>query len=181
MFNKRSGDKRNRMIDLKNYFRSKNDLHNQLQQLQKKLALYEKGWPPGHFYSPIPSLEQVAQREEIIWSESRKELPGISLQEEQQLSLLSKLSTFYSLQPWEDEKKENLRFYFNNPNFSYGESIILFSMILNFKPKKIIEIGSGFSSCVILDTNELFFDNSISTTFAEPFPELFYSLVKNSD
>jgi hypothetical protein len=169
------------MVGIKKIFTGKNGLYSELQQLRRKLATYEKGWPPGHFYSPIASVEQVAQREEIIWGESQKILPGISLQEEQQVALLSALSTYYSLQPWEDEKKKNLRFHFNNPNFSYGESITLFGMMMHLKPKKIIEIGSGFSSCVILDTNELFFQNSISTTFIEPFPQLFYSLIKNSD
>jgi hypothetical protein len=34
---------------------------------------------------------------------------------------------------------------------------------------------------VMLDTNELFFDNSISLTFIEPFPERFYSLCNAGD
>lgn len=38
-------------------------------------------------------------------------------------------------------------------------------MIKQVKPGRIIEVGSGFSSCVMLDTNELFFDNAIQTTF----------------
>ena len=44
-------------------------------------------------------------------------------------------------------------------------------MIRHFKPKRIIEIGSGFSSANMLDTNELFFGNKIDITFIEPYPE----------
>lgn len=44
-------------------------------------------------------------------------------------------------------------------------------MIRHFKPKRIIEIGSGFSSDNMLDTNELFFDNKIEITFIEPYPK----------
>jgi N-acetylglucosamine-6-phosphate deacetylase len=31
----------------------------EVERLRATLAEYERGWPPGHFYSPIPSLEQV--------------------------------------------------------------------------------------------------------------------------
>ncbi|MEJ7708829.1 MAG: class I SAM-dependent methyltransferase [Pyrinomonadaceae bacterium] len=54
-------------------------------------------------------------------------------------------------------------------------------MIRHLKPKRITEIGSGFSSCVMLDTNEVFFDNSISCTFIEPYPQLLISLMKEED
>jgi hypothetical protein len=48
-------------------------------------------------------------------------------------------------------------------------------------PRRIIEIGSGFSSCVILDTNELFFGSSIKTTFIDPYPRRLMSLIKEND
>jgi len=44
-------------------------------------------------------------------------------------------------------------------------------MMRHFKPQRIIEIGSGHSSAIMLDTNEHFFDNKIHCTFIEPFPE----------
>jgi len=42
-------------------------------------------------------------------------------------------------------KQENVRYYFENDYYSYTDGIILYSMIRYFKPKRIIEIGSGFS------------------------------------
>lgn len=48
-------------------------------------------------------------------------------------------------------------------------------------PKKIIEVGSGFSSCLILDTNDFFFNGQISTTFIEPYPQLLKSLLQKKD
>ena len=50
-------------------------------------------------------------------------------------------------------------------------------MIRHLSPKRIIEVGSGFSSAVMLDTNDLFFDNSIDCTFIEPNPERFKSVM----
>ena len=54
-------------------------------------------------------------------------------------------------------------------------------MIRHLKPQKIIEIGSGFSSAVILDTNEIFMDSSIKCDFIEPYPERLEALLKSSD
>jgi hypothetical protein len=54
-------------------------------------------------------------------------------------------------------------------------------MIRFLKPKRIIEIGSGFSSAVMLDTNELFFNNQINLTFIEPYPERLFSLISEKD
>jgi hypothetical protein len=54
-------------------------------------------------------------------------------------------------------------------------------MIRHLKPRRIIEVGSGYSSCVILDTNELFFRNEIQCTFVEPFSRRLLSLMKKED
>ncbi len=83
--------------------------------------------------------------------------------------------------PFSDQKQGNLRYYFENPFYSYSDGIILYSMIRHFKPKQIIEIGSGFSSAAMLDINELFFSNQISLTLIEPYPERLYSLIHPDD
>src|SRR5207249_3499894 len=49
------------------------------------------------------------------------------------------------------------------------------------KPRRIIEVGSGYSSCAMLDTSELFFGGGIECCFIEPHPELLLSLVKPED
>ena len=43
-------------------------------------------------------------------------------------------------------------------------------MIRNFSPGKIIEVGSGFSSAVMTDTNRLYFDSKIEIVHIEPYP-----------
>jgi hypothetical protein len=55
-------------------------------------------------------------------------------------------------------------------------------MMRTFKPKEIIEIGSGHSSAIMLDTNEICFDNKINLTFIEPYPEeRLMKILKDSD
>jgi hypothetical protein len=83
--------------------------------------------------------------------------------------------------PFQAEKQQGLRYYYENPAYSYSDAILLHCMIRHLRPRRIIEVGSGFSSCMILDTNELLFDGSIETTFIDPCPELLLSLVKQED
>lgn len=138
-------------------------------------------FPPGHFYSPVPNIEDIERDQARIFYEPTRELPGIDLRLEKQLALIQAFRSYYPDIPWGDSKQEKLRYWFKNPAYSYTDGIFLYSMIRHVQPKRIIEVGSGYSSCVTLDTNELFFDGSIDCTFIEPYPKLLRSLIKRND
>ncbi len=144
------------------------------------LTDYQRGWPPGHFYSPIPALEDIAAREEQIFRKPRA-LPGIDLNEAGQLELLEKLGQFHSDQPFPEQQSDTLRFFADNPNYRYGEALTLYGMLRLLRPRRVIEVGSGYSSCVILDTRDHHFEGKIDCTFIEPYPELLMSLIRPGD
>ncbi|MGC4002600.1 MAG: class I SAM-dependent methyltransferase [Pirellulales bacterium] len=83
--------------------------------------------------------------------------------------------------PFGPEKRAGLRYWLENAFYSYTDGIVLYSMIRHLRPQRIIEIGSGFSSAVTLDTNQRFFDSSIKLHFIEPFPERLRSLMTAED
>jgi len=143
-------------------------------------GIQTEAFPPGHFYSPVPSLDDVRQNEERIFH-TPESVPGIDLNVAEQMEFLGTFKAMSGEMPFQQEKQDHLRYYFNNENFSYFDAIALHGMIRHAKPKRIIEVGSGFSSCVTLDTNELFFHGKISCTFIEPYPDLLYSLLKPGD
>lgn len=133
-------------------------------------------FPHGHFHSPVPSRDEVRSRQAVLFESSLRELPGIDLRIDAQLALLERLAVHYLEQPFTDEPTDarraaGLRYYFRNVYYSYSDALFLYSFIRTLEPKRIIEIGSGFSSFVMIDTNELFFERSIQTTFIEPFPD----------
>jgi hypothetical protein len=136
---------------------------------------------PGHFYSPIPSAEEIARLSERLFEPKRREFPGIDLAEPSQLDLLSKLTPFYAEQPFQEVPSPGLRYYFGNDYFSYGDALLLYSVMRFARPRRIIEVGSGFSSFVMLDTNERFFDRRIQLTFIEPNPERLQSRLLPAD
>lgn len=133
---------------------------------------------PGHFYSPLVSEEFIKAYEKQIFENGNKNLPGIDLNEEGQVELLKEFIPFYDEMPFTEEKQPNLRYYLKNEYFDYSDGFFLHSMIRHFKPKRIVEVGSGFSSAMMLDTNDIFFDNKIELTFIEPYPERLNSLLK---
>ncbi|MFM0145466.1 class I SAM-dependent methyltransferase [Paraburkholderia sp. RL18-085-BIA-A] len=138
--------------------------------------------PPGHFYSPIPSLDDVRREEAKLFDTMLKTMPGVDLREQEQLRLLEQFADrFYNDMPFQTNKVEHLRYYFENPMFSYADAISLYSMIRHLKPRQIVEVGSGFSSAVALDTNDLFFGGQIHTTFIEPYNERLLSLINQQD
>ena len=136
---------------------------------------------PGHFYSPIPDLNEIEKYKARLFNDHRPRIEEVDLQTSEQLHLLDKMSKLYMELPFKEEKNSSNRFFFNNPAFGYGDAITLFSLIRIFNPHKYIEVGSGYSSCAALDTDELFLKRHIEFTFIEPYPDLLFSLIKDDD
>ena len=140
------------------------------------------GFPPGHFYSPVVSLEDIKARESHIWKKRKEaDIPGIDFNTEAQLALMSALEKYYPEMPFTPEKQDGIRYYFENDFYSYLDGISLHCMIRHFRPARIVEIGSGFSSAVMMDTGQLFFGNGIRLNFIEPYPERLHALMRPED
>ena len=45
--------------------------------------------PPGHYYSPTISVEDLISREDKIWKPSPRDILGLDLNEDEQLGLLN--------------------------------------------------------------------------------------------
>lgn len=149
-----------------------------------------KGWrfpapapyvEPGHYYSPMPSLADIEAHARVAALPSPESLVGIDLRLDAQLRLLSELRRFYVDQPFAAEHAEGLRYYFENEVYGYSDAILLYCLLRHLQPRRIVEVGSGFSSAVILDTVELFLDWSTRITFVEPYPERLFALMKPGD
>lgn len=137
--------------------------------------------PPGHFYSPIPLLEDLRRREATLFGPPARSLPGIDLNEEGQLRLLREIARFYPELPFPVTRTPPRRYFFENPMYLYSDAICLFGMLRHLQPRRVIEVGSGYSSAAILDTNDLFLEKRIRLTCIEPDPSLLRSLLLPED
>lgn len=139
-------------------------------------------FPAGHYYSTIVSVEDIKQRANTIWKhENTDGIPGIDLNTAGQLRLVAKFADYYNEMPFGKEKHDKIRYYFDNRFYSYTDAIFLYSVIRHYQPRQIMEVGSGFSSAVMLDTNEFFFENRIKLTFIEPYIDRLSTLLKEQD
>ncbi|NIR96429.1 MAG: class I SAM-dependent methyltransferase, partial [Gammaproteobacteria bacterium] len=73
------------------------------------------------------------------------------------------------------------RYYIDNGFFRHGSAFSLYAMLRQFQPKRVIEIGSGFTSALMLDTNDRFLDGKIEFVFIEPNPARLTSLLREDD
>jgi predicted O-methyltransferase YrrM len=137
--------------------------------------------PPGHYYSPIASVADLRTDSARLFAPFPRELPGIDLNERGQLALLSLLEPYYRDLPFGAGPIGELRYGMENPGYAWSDGIFLYAMIRHLAPKRIVEVGSGNSSCLMLDVNELHFGGRLRCTFIEPEPARFLSLIRDSD
>jgi hypothetical protein len=133
-------------------------------------------YPPGDFYSPLPDRAEIPS--EIP---PRRDIPGVDLREEQQLALLEQLGTLAADLPFHEEASAALRYWFGNEWFSYCDATVLHTMLRHFRPRRVVEVGSGFSSAVMLDTRDLFLERTTHYTFIDPYPQRLQSLLRPND
>jgi predicted O-methyltransferase YrrM len=136
---------------------------------------------PGHYYSPIPDYEEVLSKSQVLFDSYVIERPGIDLKRDAQLELVDFFSNYYKEIPFPSRPGENTRYYYANTWFSSADAITLYSVLRHYRPGRVVEIGSGFSSAAMLDTNDVFLDKEIHFTFIEPHPQRLLNLFDHED
>lgn len=103
---------------------------------------------PVHYYSPIPNTQELPDG---VWQQKRLPL-GFDLNEESAFDLLERFNEMYAREyntfPSVSDGGAP-KFYLNNKAYSSGDAEILYAMVRDLKPRKIVEIGSGYSTLLI--------------------------------
>lgn len=136
--------------------------------MRAEVAHWKTWMSPGHFYSPIPSIAEMRAREEELFGAPPEALPAIELNTEGQLALIDQLARFYPDMPFPVERAGGLRFWLHNGTYGYADAILLYAMLRQLRPARVIEVGCGMSSAVMLDTAERFLGSSVDFTFIDP-------------
>lgn len=135
-----------------------------------------KAFPDGHFYSPIVSKAELESNAAWTWPEKPRIL-GIDFNEAEQTRWLTEvlprhLPDFdYPDEP--DGRGNGSGFYIKNPAFSWLDARMLFALLRELRPRRMIEIGSGFSSLLTADVNRRFLNGNLELTCIEPYPRDF--------
>jgi hypothetical protein len=133
-------------------------------------------FPDGHFYSPVVDIAEARRDESRIWTPSRG-LAGIDLRERHQRRLLAREFRRYLRDyRYPDEKPESGGdncFFNHNTEFGWLDSRALFVLLRTLRPRRMIEVGSGFSSLLTADVNQRFLRGRMHFTCIEPYPRPF--------
>ncbi|MBA3963703.1 MAG: class I SAM-dependent methyltransferase [Chthoniobacterales bacterium] len=125
---------------------------------------------PVHFYQPIPDTGDLGG---VLWKEKR-ELVGMDWNHQMQVELLRDVFPRYrqelSAIP-RDREQANGGFYVNNGRFERLDPLIAYCMVRHFQPRRIIEVGGGYSTLLLsLAASK---NGETSLTCIEPYPEDF--------
>jgi hypothetical protein len=134
--------------------------------------------PPGHFYSPIANSDEV-DRHLTLTNPQRfiDSVPEVSIDRSAMVRKWNALVPFMNSAPFRETPTDGLRYGYENDFYSFGDASILHGMLRFHRPKKIIEIGCGYSSACTLDTVDRYLDGNCQLTFIEPFPQRLLDLI----
>ncbi len=136
---------------------------------------------PNHFYFPIPDTRKLKDE---LWNK-QSELVGINMGDERQLDLLRSFVSMYkdeydSFPHERDDVKYPYEYFVNNRRFESVDGEVLYSMIRYFKPKRIYEVGSGYSTYLmaqaIMKNKSENKDYKAELVVIDPYPD---SVIKN--
>jgi predicted O-methyltransferase YrrM len=134
----------------------------------------------GHYYSPLLDLTGLSPDQEGYPHDGVENWEHIDLRGKAQNALYLELLLDHPPMAFPEAKSPMYRYFSKNDFFPVSDAYTLSAMIRRFQPRQIVEVGSGFSSAVTMDT----LDQSHLTaklTFIEPYPERLYSLLTDAD
>ena len=137
--------------------------------------------PPGHFYSPINHPDIILENAGKIWADKTNVILEIDLNESEQYAFLEEIKKYYPEFPFKQKPVSGFNYYCDNGYYGASDSVFLYSMLRHFRPKKVIEIGSGFSSLLMVEVNKHFLKSETQFHFIEPNPERLLKLLQEND
>lgn len=151
-------------------------------------------YPPGHFYSPQPNLDEVAADADRIWPNriwpEVADIAGIDLRVAAQLELLESLAGEMSWWPYDPATspgrprrwaRGGLRYTVENDFFGHTDGQVLTAMLRHLRPQRYLEIGSGWSSALVLDLLDATRELTCEVVFVEPYPDRLRALLRPGD
>jgi predicted O-methyltransferase YrrM len=108
---------------------------------------------PNHYYWPVPDFRELEARK---WP-AEDEPFGVDLGFERQLNFLENVVSQYQAE-WETDSSPffSVSYNYNNGFFETVDAEIAYCLVRHYKPRRIVEVGGGYSSRVMaaaLDLN----------------------------
>lgn len=100
---------------------------------------------PNHFYWPVPDMEELEKREWPIYATP----PGCNFRMREQVKLATDFASRYVPElRWNSQATPD-SYHYHNGYFESFDAEVAYCMVRHWKPRRIIEIGSGYSTRVM--------------------------------
>jgi hypothetical protein len=136
-----------------------------------------KRWLPhplGHFYSPVCDVEALDAERARLWPADTT-CPGIDFEPVAQSQLLREV--FPALLAGFDypahEHDGEHRYWSQNSQFGAADARALFALLRHWRPRRLIEVGAGYSTLLAADVSRRFLGGTLRITAIEPYPRAF--------
>jgi predicted O-methyltransferase YrrM len=134
-------------------------------------------YPDGHFYSPVVDVDEAERDRGRIWPEPGPTgVHGIDFNRAGHLKVLNReFPRYYPDYQYPRARPDDDPTAFYEPNGQYGalDSRVLFVLLRSLRPKRMVEVGSGFSTLLTADVNRRFLGGGLEFTCVEPYPPAF--------
>lgn len=130
-------------------------------------------WPLDHFYSPVPNNRALAREpaRSRVWPPTPRPTPGIDWRGDQQVALVREQLGSQSAIEFPDRPTGDPRDYHAaNEMFSRLDAWMLQGILRHYRPRRMIEVGCGWSSLLTARVNREYLDGGLHFTCVEPYP-----------
>ena len=137
--------------------------------------------PPGHFYSPIVNPDDPHVKAAFrARDQGDLEADGVALDARLVMDWLQRLAKHYGNPKFPEQPEPGWRYHMDNPAFAFGDGIVYACMIQELRPKRIVEVGAGYSTCLAMDVLDRSGGGG-ELTIIEPFPDVLLRLLPPDD
>ena len=125
---------------------------------------------PANFYSAVPTVEEVESSFEYTEDEPPYLLDSV-FGAERMRGFLAEIQQYAAEfdPPEEGDSEDPSGFFWMNATFSYSDAMASYCILRYLKPRRVLEIGSGFSTLVALQALER--NGSGEILCVEPYPQ----------
>lgn len=128
--------------------------------------------PIGSHDSPIPGAQETS------WAlAAQPPVAGINLNEDAQVDLMRELAPLWDEVP--DAPRDGWRFS-ASWMFVPGDAMVYYALLRKWKPSRLVEVGSGYTSALALDCSDRHLPD-LQKTFIEPYPDRLFRLLSERD
>jgi hypothetical protein len=127
----------------------------------------------GHFYSPLCHPGELAERRATLWP-GAGDMPGVDLDIEGQRRLLRDVFPPLLIEfAYPTASADPHAYTVDNPQFQGADARSLFALLRHWRPRRVIEVGSGYSTLLMADVNRRLLGGAMEITAIEPYPRDF--------